>query len=103
MCMYVCMYNMNIPDFSNFDVLCNRACVLMCANVRVDECGCLYICMYVCMFVCMCADMLSSGKFIDANTRMCARTQTDARALICIYERTCVQTVLRTDTQMTAC
>ena len=90
MCMYVRIYNMNIPDFSNFDVCA-------CRRVRLS------VYLYVCMFVCMYADMLSSGKLMDANTRMCARTQTDAFALICIYERTCVQTVLRTDTQMTAC
>ena len=82
--MYVCMYDMNTPDFSNFLLRClyvsvhvsSYACKRACRHVRLS------VYLYVCMFVCMCADMLSSGKFIDAYTRMCARTQTDACALI---------------------
>ena len=67
-------------------------CPHMRANVRVDTCGCLYICMYVCMFVCMCADMLPSGKFMDAYTRMCARTLADRCIRFDMYIRTNVRT-----------
>ena len=70
--------------------VCNRACVLMCANVRVD------VYLYVCMFVCMCADMLSSHTNVRSHTDRCMRFD--------MYIRTNVRTNgPRTDTEMTAC
>ena len=104
MCMYVCMYNMNIPDFSNFDVcmkscMCPHVCKRTCRRVRLSVY--LYVCMYVRMHVCRHAFVREVHGCKHTNVR--SHTQTDACALICIYERTCVQTVLRTDTQMNAC
>ena len=68
--------------------VCNRACVLMCANVRVDVCGCLYICMYVCSYACVQTCFRQGSSWMQ--THKCALAHRQMR--FDMYIRTNVRT-----------
>ena len=70
--------------------VCDRACVLMCANVRVDACGCLYlyVCMYVRMHVCRHAFVREVHGCKHTNVR----SHTDRCMHFVMYIRTNVRT-----------
>ena len=63
--------------------VCNRACVLMCANVRVDASGCLYIRMYVCSYACVQTCFRQGSSWMQ--THECALAHRQMHALRYVY------------------
>ena len=72
--------------------VCNRACVLMCANVRVDACGCLYICIFVCMYVRMHVCRHAFVREVHGCKHTNVRSHTDRCMRFDMYIRTNVRT-----------
>ena len=72
--------------------VCNRACVLMCANVRVDACGCLYICIFVCMFDRMHVCRHAFVREVHGCKHTNVRSHTDRCMRFDMYIRTNVRT-----------
>ena len=72
--------------------VCNRACVPMCAKVRVDACGCLYICLFVCMYVRMHVCRHAFVREVHGCKRTNVRSHTDICMRFDMYIRTNVRT-----------
>ena len=72
--------------------VCNRACVLMCTNVRVDACGCMYICIFVCMFDRMHVCRHAFVREVHGCKHTNVRSHTDRCMRFDMYIRTNVRT-----------